>query len=109
MLFHRIFVTPGFRLTVKVIAVMMVIWWIGTVLADSLICIPIKHNWIPSVPAHCGNKKLLFIIPPIPWIITDAVILIMPLPMVWKLQLPTIQRVGIAGLFLLGGLCVLPL
>jgi hypothetical protein len=84
----------------------MVFWWIGTILADTLICIPIEHNWNPTIPAHCGNKQLLAIIPPIPWIVTDLVILLMPLPMVWKLHLPRLQRVGLVGLFLLGGLCV---
>lgn len=84
----------------------MVFWWIGTILADTLICIPIQHNWNLTFLAHCGNKQLLAIIPPIPWIVTDLVILLMPLPIVWKLHLPRLQRVGLAGLFLLGGLYV---
>ena len=108
MLFHRIFVTPAFRLAVKIIAAVMVVWWVATILADTLICIPIEHNWNPTVPAHCGDKQLLAIIPPIPWIATDVVILIMPLPMVWNLQMPRLQRVGLACLFLLGGLYFTP-
>lgn len=106
MLFHRIFITPAFRLATKILGGIMLFWWIGTIFADTLICIPIAHNWNPRIPAHCGNKQLLAIIPPIPWIVTDLVILLMPLPMVWKLQLPRLQRVGLAGLFLLGGLYV---
>ena len=106
MLFHRIFITSGFRLAIKIIAVIMVMWWMGTILADNLICLPIEHNWDPTVPAQCGNKQLLAKIPPIPWIVTDFAILIMPLPMVWKLHMPALQRIGLGGLFLLGGLYV---
>lgn len=102
MLFHRIFITPAFRLAIKIIGVIMVLWWIGTLLADTLICIPIEYNWNPTVSAHCGNKQLLAIIPPIPWIVTDLAILLIPLPMVWNLHLPRLQRVGLASLFMLG-------
>ena len=84
----------------------MILWWIGTILADNLICIPIKHNWDPDIPARCGNKKLLDILPPIPWIVTDLAILLMPMPMVYKLHLPGSQRLGLLGLFLLGSLYV---
>ena len=104
MLFHRIFITPAFRMATKVIGTIVILWWIGTLLADTLICLPIEHNWNPKIPARCGNKLLLDILPPIPWIVTDLAILLMPLPMVYKLHLPGIQRVGLAGLFLLGSL-----
>ena len=106
MLFHRIFITPAFRMATKVIGTIVILWWIGTLLADTLICLPIEHNWNPKIPARCGNKLLLDILPPIPWIVTDLAILLMPLPMVYKLHLPGIQRVGLAGLFLLGSLYV---
>ena len=82
----------------------MGLWWIGTILADCLICIPTEYNWNPTTPALCGNKQLILIIPPIPWILTDLAILLMPLPMVWNLHLPRLQRVGLASLFMLGGL-----
>ena len=107
MLFHRIFITPAFRMATKFIGVIVILWWVGTILADTLICIPVQHNWNPEIPARCGNKQLLAIIPPIPWIVTDLAILLMPMPMVYKLHLPGFQRVGLAGLFLLGSLSVL--
>ena len=82
----------------------MILWCIGTILADTLICIPVKHNWNPEIPAHCGNKRQLAVIPLIPWIVTDLVILLMPMPMVYILHLPGFQRIGLPGL--LGSLYV---
>lgn len=107
ILYHRIFITKAFRLVTKILVVVLALWWIGTILADNLICIPVSHNWDPTVPAHCGSKHLIAIIPPIPWIVTDVVVLLMPLGMVWKLHLPVLQRIGLVGLFLLGSLCVI--
>ena len=82
----------------------MALWWIGTILADNLLCIPIDKNWYPEMHGHCGNKQLVAKIPPIPWIVTDLAVLLMPIAMVWKLHMPWLQRLGLAGLFLLGGL-----
>jgi hypothetical protein len=96
VLFHRIFVTPTSRNATTITGMIVVLWWVGTVLAD--------RN--PEIPAHCGNKQLLAIIPPTPWIATDLALLLMPMPMVYKLHLPGLQRVGLAALFLLGGLHV---
>jgi hypothetical protein len=106
VLFHRIFVTPTSRNATTITRMVIVLWWVGTVLADILICIPIEHSWNTEIPAHCGNKQLLAIIPPTPWIATDLALLLMPMPMVYKLHLPGLQRVGMAALFLLGGLHV---
>ena len=102
-LYHRIFIQRTFRILIWVLGVVVVLWWIGAFFANVFLCVPVKHLWDPDVPAHCGNRHSLGILEPIPWIATDLVILIMPLPVVWQLQLPTVQRVGLGGLFLLGG------
>ncbi|KAL9105821.1 MAG: hypothetical protein Q9227_009077 [Pyrenula ochraceoflavens] len=103
VLYYRIFITPGFRLATKILGVILLFWWLGTILADSLICIPVSKNWDPTISGHCGNKDLLAKIPPMVWIVTDLAVLLMPMRMVWKMHLPKIQRVGLATIFLLGG------
>ena len=35
-------------------------------------------------------------------VLTDVMILIIPLPIVWKLQMSTKNKVGLSGVFLLG-------
>ena len=104
ILLHRIFVTRAFQLTARVLLALVVGWYLAVFLADAFICIPVSSNWDPKVPGHCGNRYILNIIAPLPWILTDFAILISPLPMVYKLQLPTRERVALAGPFLIGGL-----
>ena len=103
ILYYRIFIPRGFRYLTIALGVISVLWWLGTFLSDILICLPVEYNWNPTVPATCGNKQILWIIPPIPWIITDFAVVALPLPMIWKLHMPRYQRVGLIGLFLLGG------
>lgn len=104
ILFYRIFVTPAFRLAVKIVGAITLLGYIGTLLADALVCIPVSKTWYADQPGHCGNKHLLAILPPIQWIATDMALLLMPVTMVWRLHLPRLKRVGLAALFLLGGL-----
>lgn len=104
MLYHRIFIQRYFRISTCILGVVVMVWWVGTMFADAFVCIPVAHRWDPSIVAHCGNRHLLAILTPVPWIATDLIILLMPLPMVWKLHLPTFQRIGLGGLFLIDGL-----
>ena len=43
----------------------------------------------------------------IPDVITDALLIVTPLPRLLKLQMPTVPKVGITFAFVLGGLYVL--
>ena len=103
ILFYRIFIQRGFRLAALALGAITTLWWLGTLLADILICLPPAYNWNPTIEAQCGNKQLLWIIPPIPWIITDLAVVILPLPVIWELHMPLFQRMGLVALFLLGG------
>ncbi|KAL8900402.1 MAG: hypothetical protein Q9192_001085 [Flavoplaca navasiana] len=103
LLFRRIFVQPLFRTCTTIVGVIIGLWWFGNFFADALICIPVEKNWIPDLPGHCGNKHLLFILPPIAGIVTDVMLLVMPMPMLKTLHVPRIQKFGLAGLFCLGG------
>ncbi|KAI4245700.1 MAG: hypothetical protein LQ352_006520 [Teloschistes flavicans] len=103
LLFRRIFVQSVFRTCTTIVGVIIALWWFGNFFADALICIPIRKNWIPDLPGHCGNKHLLFILPPIAGIVTDVMLLVMPMTMLRTLHVPRMQKFGLAGLFCLGG------
>ena len=104
ILLYRIFITKAFRTTALALMAIVASWWISITFAVVFICSPVKSQWNPDVPGHCGNQYLLNVIDPIPWILTDFAILFAPMPMVWKLHMPTRQKVALGGLFLIGGL-----
>lgn len=87
-----------------IMASIVFMWWIGSFLAQALLCIPVEKNWDPTIRGHCGDPKLLEISTPVPWIVTDLAVLILPLPMIRRLHMPGNQKIGLSVLFLLGGL-----
>lgn len=106
ILLHRIFAVNRFRVITWILAVIVILWWVASILVGTLNCLPIESLWNPEIPGHCGDQFKIQISEPIPWIITDFAVLVAPLPMIKRLHLPWNQRAGLAGLFLLGGMSV---
>ena len=108
LLLHRLFVTRFFRVTIRVLGCIVMVWWIAITIADAFICFPSRTILDPKVAGHCGNQVLLDRISPIPWVLTDFAILISPLPVIKQLQLRQEQKIGLCLLFLMSGLSVSP-
>lgn len=75
---------------------------ISGILAAFLICRPYAKNYYTTMAGSCGSTKVFYI-----WIsalnlLTDLIILLLPLPFVYKLQLPLRKRLGLAGMFSVG-------
>lgn len=79
-------------------------WAIGTVLAGLLICRPISMNWAPDTPGGtCGDQVLSFTITGVINLLTDVAVLAMPMPFLYKLQLPLYKKLVLVGVFSVGG------
>ena len=104
VLLHRIFIGNTFRLTAKILGAIVIGWWLSFLLTYAFVCSPIRSNWEPSIPHHCGNTKVVNLFAPAPWILTDFIILVSPLPVIRKLQMPLSDKIGLSGLFLTGGM-----
>ena len=69
-------------------------------------CRPIAKYWKPDMAGHCirtleadyGYGSLNFI--------TDLIIFILPLPMVWRLQLSRRDKIGLSVVFMIGSVSV---
>ena len=103
VLLHRIFITRRFQLTARILSAIVLAWYLTSLFGYTFICYPIQMNWNPRIHGHCGNLPLLTVIVPIPWVVTDFAILIAPIPVVRKLQLPRLEKIGLCALFLTGG------
>ncbi|OAL53653.1 hypothetical protein IQ07DRAFT_677114 [Pyrenochaeta sp. DS3sAY3a] len=66
-------------------------------------CNPVRASWdITITTAKCLSLKGIYIGGSVPNVITDAILIIMPIPYVWRLHAPVAQRIVLAGMFLLG-------
>ena len=101
-LLHRIFITRGFQIVVKILGAVLVLWWTSFPFAFAFICSPISVNWEPGIQHHCRNREVMLISAPIPWTLTDFVIPIAPF-VVKSLHTKRRNRIGLSALPLTGG------
>ncbi len=66
-------------------------------------CSPFARNFNPDIPGRCLEAQFLVWIS-IPNIVTDCIMLLLPLPIIWKLPNPTRIKVGLTFTFLFGSL-----
>lgn len=81
-------------------------FWAASMLATIFNCWPIYWSWLNSLsPAgHCINYNIFWLVMGVVVEILDICILVLPVRQVMKLQLSTQKKVGVASIFLLGGL-----
>ncbi|KAI1838614.1 hypothetical protein DTO013E5_515 [Penicillium roqueforti] len=87
----------------------IVAWTIGTILAGCLICRPFAFNWDQTIPGgSCGNQVTSFTVTGVINLITDIVVLVTPMPLLYKLQMARYKKVTFITIFGLGGVtCII--
>jgi hypothetical protein len=72
-------------------------------------CTPMEFLWNQSIPGgKCNNVTLHYSLASLPNIVTDLVMLVLPIPIVWNLQLEKTTKAGVLATFLSGGMYVYP-
>lgn len=106
MLYHRIFVeNRRFKTCLYVVAGASVAFTIGTVCATIFQCSPIKLSWDKTIThGSCVDPMFAFCIIASISMAMDVLILVMPMPIVWRLRIPIRQRFAVTGIFMLGSL-----
>ncbi|KAJ5501178.1 hypothetical protein N7453_005995 [Penicillium expansum] len=106
LLFYvRIFPVRKFRIFAYILGAVVLGHGIGVLLAAIFQCSPIAYAWDKTiVGGSCFNQQAFFRFVSPPNIITDVLILVMPLPYVWRLHTHIGQKVALTGVFLLGSL-----
>ena len=103
-LYLRIFIDMVYRYIAYGVAIVMFLNWLTGCLMALLICKPIAFNWDKTIPGgHCGNIMGAYIWASFPNILTDVVMLLLPLPVIWNLHTSRSQKLGLTLTFLVGG------
>ncbi|KAK3305421.1 uncharacterized protein B0T15DRAFT_493589 [Chaetomium strumarium] len=98
----RVFVNDRMRLYTKLALGFVGTWSVGNLLQVFLICRPFRRTYDPTVDGTCGNQIASFIAIGAFNIISDVMILTLPLPTVWSLKMATPAKLGLTGVFLIG-------
>jgi len=104
LLYLRIFISRSFRITAFTVLFIVAAWTIATVGATIGQCVPIQGAWNKTTKATCINSDVFWVAYAVGNIITDAIVLVLPIPSVLSLKLNRRDKVLLCGIFLLGGL-----
>lgn len=63
---------------------------------------PVRGFWDITIPHHCDEQRKFEMAAAVVNIIVDLVVILLPLPTVWRLKLPRRQRWALSGVFMLG-------
>ena len=105
---HSIFRGRLFDIAVWTGIAVATIWTISFFFANVFQCWPIETNWTGwgNVHKKCIHVNQMIIAQAYTDIFTDVLILSLPLPNIWVLQIPPRHKVAISLIFLLGALTV---
>ncbi|KAJ4368707.1 hypothetical protein N0V86_009616 [Didymella sp. IMI 355093] len=81
----------------------IVAWTIATILAGCLICRPFAFNWDKTIPdGSCGDQVISFTVTGAINLVTDVVVLLLPMQPLYNLQMATYKKVVFVSVFGLG-------
>lgn len=105
VLYNRLFPQKIAKLTVYVLAGILIAGTVTNTTVSLAACRPFRANYDPTVPGHkCIDKEAFFVWTSLPNIITDVVMLVLPLPIVWSIQTTNPIKVALSFTFVVGGL-----
>ena len=102
ILYLRIFRTRSFGLACYAVLASNIVFLLATVLSDCLICQPIAYRWDRSLSGHCGTQKSLDLFIGVGNLLLDITTVVMPTPVVWRLQIPLSKKAIITVFFGMG-------
>jgi len=101
----RIFTTKPYRMTVYVVAGILVANGIAGVITSLSSCQPFAARWdLTILGSHCIDTLQYWRYISLANILTDVVMLGLPLPVVWRLHVSKAQKYGLTIVFLTGSM-----
>lgn len=106
VMYCRVFPLRQFNIAAWVIGGLTAVWSLMFIFICIFQCDPIPRAWNLTIPGKCLYLRGIFIGNAVPNILTDAIILAMPVYHVWKLHLRLAQRLALTCIFMLGGFVI---
>ncbi|KAF2002185.1 hypothetical protein P154DRAFT_385060, partial [Amniculicola lignicola CBS 123094] len=105
LLLTRIFrVKKPFVYSVQILITVLSFYYIAITLVKIFICKPIEKFWNQKLPGTCLNTNTIFVSDCIISLVTDSIILVSPLPVIWGLQMDLKQKLGSSVALVVGAL-----
>jgi hypothetical protein len=108
LFYRRIFRGKWFHRATWTLIVFCSAWTISFFFANLFECMPISNAFIHALGtvynARCIDAIPMYLTQAYADVVLDVFILLIPIPMIYKLRLPSRQKIAVLGIFLLGGM-----
>jgi len=102
-LYLRIFLSRSFRMACYVTIGIVVATFVATGLTATFQCTPIAFQWDKNIKdGYCIDELAFFRWCSLPNVITDVVLLVLPIPIVLRLHATTQKKLELVGIFVCG-------
>lgn len=108
-LYTQIFPGPICRRTCYIMAALSWCYFVTVFVETFAFCRPVSYNWDKSIKGTCKDPALAYLFAAITNLLLDVIIVSLPMPMLWRLQMSTTQKLAISAMFSLGALYVVPI
>ena len=103
LFYTRIFaVSKAFRTRIWILAIWVVCGFLVITIYFVLLCQPVHRFWRLADAGHCGSILPWYILQAIFNFGNDTLILLLPMPIIWRLHISKARRVELVVIFLLG-------
>ena len=103
LFYARLFPVKPAKLVCKTIQRFLVVWYVTFQTVAIFQCTPISFFWEQSKPGgHCIKIVPFYISLAATNLLTDVVILITPIPLIWRLSIARSRKISLSFVFLLG-------
>lgn len=105
--YRKIFLGKKFNIASRIVGALVVAWAVGFFFPTVFACRPISVIYAGTIEqlfSECIDTITLLETFAITDVITDIMVLSLPIPMVWQLQMSTRRKSIISGIFMLGTL-----
>lgn len=76
--------------------------YILAIILTSVSCIPTSKAWQPWIDGHCFDRRITDILTAWVNLLMDLVVLILPQPIIWKLNMTRNRKIGVSLVFSAG-------
>ncbi|KAL9576735.1 MAG: hypothetical protein Q9212_006856 [Teloschistes hypoglaucus] len=104
ILYYRLFPGKTFRWVIYGIGTFLLLLLVAGLAGMVFQCIPVQSIWMPQLEHHCFDQMAFYIATGSLNLVTDFFVVLMPIPILWGLQLPPARKYGLVAVFLLAGL-----
>ncbi|CZR67323.1 uncharacterized protein PAC_17222 [Phialocephala subalpina] len=107
LIFTRIFaIVPRAVIIIYFFIGFITLYYLLAFVIKIRICTPIAGFWDPNLHPSCINEYAFFLADSILSLVTDVVVLVIPIPLLWMLDLPLGKKVKVVALLAAGGAAI---